>query len=430
MAYSTAAVANVTAFGGRGFGDGDFRRTVFGGIVLGLGSVTAVGAMIGCVTVAAAGIIAALHTSGSNLQVKRPFALGPAALTRLETGALGKTYRGVVGAIELSTVARALVPSTPVPQTKRLALATVPAAPALATPATLSPAPQANVAPHLIAAPHAPVKPSADHTVAALPPPPPPSPPTPLPTPRPQNLASQISAPQLLAPQIAAPQLQAPQISAAQIFAPQIQAAQLQAPRDIARAPSGPAAHAAEPEITASIPPQPAPPAASSVQKLIAPQGAHAELPLLAAVDNRTAIYDIEAHVVYLPSGERMEAHSGLGQWLDDPHHVNIKDRGATPPNVYDLVLRDGLFHGVQAIRLNPVGEYNMYGRDGILAHPYMLGPSGQSFGCVSFKDYEQFLHAFTKGEVARLVVVPHLDGKPPAMARAGHDGASRYAFN
>jgi hypothetical protein len=199
--------------------------------------------------------------------------------------------------------------------------------------------------------------------------------------------------------------------------APQIQAV-------VARAPSSPA----EPEVTASIAPQPAAPG-SPLQKLLAPQATRNPSPLLANVGDRTAIYDIEAHVVYLPNGDRMEAHSGLGQWLDDPHHVNIKDRGATPPNVYDLALRDGLFHGVEAIRLNPVGDNDMYGRDGILAHPYMLGPSGQSFGCVSFRDYEQFLHAFKRGEVDRIVVVPHLDAKP-ATVRASRDGADRFAFN
>ena len=124
----------------------------------------------------------------------------------------------------------------------------------------------------------------------------------------------------------------------------------------------------------------------------------HSASPLLAAVDNHTAVYDIEAHVVYLPNGERMEAHSGLGEWIDDPGHVNAKMHGATPPNVYNLTMREGLFHGVEALRLTPVGgDSSMYGRDGILAHPYMLGPSGQSFGCVSFKDYQAFLRAFKK---------------------------------
>lgn len=126
------------------------------------------------------------------------------------------------------------------------------------------------------------------------------------------------------------------------------------------------------------------------------------------ALGGHTAIYDIEAGVVYLPDGEKLEAHSGLGAMMDDPHYVDKKGRGPTPPNVYDLVLREGSFHGVQAIRLRPVNDDKMFGRDGILAHPYMLGPSGQSFGCVSFKDYPRFLKAFESGKVDRLVVVPY----------------------
>ena len=133
---------------------------------------------------------------------------------------------------------------------------------------------------------------------------------------------------------------------------------------------------------------------------------------LLADADSRTAIYDIEAHTVYLPNGLKLEAHSGLGQRLDDPRHVDEKNRGATPPNVYDLVLREEPFHGVQAIRLNPVDDGRMFGRDGILAHTYMLGSTGQSFGCVSFKNYAEFLKAFLHGEIDRLVVVPHLEAK------------------
>jgi hypothetical protein len=48
-----------------------------------------------------------------------------------------------------------------------------------------------------------------------------------------------------------------------------------------------------------------------------------------------------------------------------------------------------------------------------------MLGPSGQSFGCVSFKNYSQFLQAFEHGDVDRLVVVAHLhpnDGQQYAV--------------
>ena len=106
------------------------------------------------------------------------------------------------------------------------------------------------------------------------------------------------------------------------------------------------------------------------------------------------------------------------------------KNRGPTPPNVYDLTLREHLFHGVRAIRVNPVDEDKMYGRDGMLAHTYMLGATGQSFGCVSFKNYKAFLQAYLKGEVNRLMVVPHLDGKPSQVARSARGHGERYAFN
>jgi hypothetical protein len=74
--------------------------------------------------------------------------------------------------------------------------------------------------------------------------------------------------------------------------------------------------------------------------------------------------------------------------------------------------MREQLFHGVRAIRLTPVDEGKMHGRDGMLAHTYMLGPNGQSNGCVSFKNYNAFLQAFLDGEVNRMVVVPRLDAK------------------
>ena len=135
--------------------------------------------------------------------------------------------------------------------------------------------------------------------------------------------------------------------------------------------------------------------------------------------DNRAAVYDISARTVYLPNGEKLEAHSGLGDKIDDPQYVHVRMRGPTPPNVYDLTLREKLFHGVRAIRLNPVDDGKMFGRDGILAHSYMLGSNGQSNGCVSFKNYQKFLQAFLSGEVDRLVVVPNLGSEPSRIARA-----------
>jgi hypothetical protein len=141
----------------------------------------------------------------------------------------------------------------------------------------------------------------------------------------------------------------------------------------------------------------------------------------LAGLDRRVAIYDISAHTVYLPDGRKLEAHSGLGSRIDDPRSVNLRGRGATPPNVYDLTLREHAFHGVRALRLTPVGEGKMFGRDGILAHSYMLGRSGQSNGCVVFSNYPAFLNAYLTGEVERLVVVDHLPSDPVRKVAARH---------
>jgi len=126
--------------------------------------------------------------------------------------------------------------------------------------------------------------------------------------------------------------------------------------------------------------------------------------------DRYTAVYDISAKTVYLPNGRKLEAHSGLGSRLDDPRFVHERMRGATPPHLYDLTWREKLFHGVRAIRLTPVGgNGSIYGRTGLLAQTYMLGPNGDSNGCVSFKDYNAFTKAFESGQIKRLAVVAKL---------------------
>jgi hypothetical protein len=137
----------------------------------------------------------------------------------------------------------------------------------------------------------------------------------------------------------------------------------------------------------------------------------------------RTAVYDISARTVYMPNGERLEAHSGIGKMMDDPKFVHVRMRGATPPNTYTLKLRESLFHGVQAIRMTPVNEKQMFGRDGILAHSYLLGSTGQSHGCVAFKDYARFLRAFQRGHVKRMIVVPSLP-QPPNFAQRGRNAS------
>ena len=130
-----------------------------------------------------------------------------------------------------------------------------------------------------------------------------------------------------------------------------------------------------------------------------------------APYDRSTAVYDISAHTVYLPDGTKLEAHSGLGSELDDPSSARIRMRGVTPPHIYELKPREALFHGVPALRLNPIGgEEAIYGRSGLLAHTFMLGPNGDSNGCVSFRDYNAFLNAYRNQGIKRLAVVAKVE--------------------
>jgi hypothetical protein len=156
-------------------------------------------------------------------------------------------------------------------------------------------------------------------------------------------------------------------------------------------------------------------PAANAATKDAAPKDGP-----LAGIDlTRTAVYNIAGRVVYLPNGQRLEAHSGLGEHMDAIRSVNLRSLGPTPPGLYNLTMRESRFHGIDAIRLNPVEDTRMYGRAGILAHPYMLGPNGQSNGCVSLKDYDAFLAAFRRGEFNRIMVVERLDGVMPGGSTA-----------
>ncbi len=125
--------------------------------------------------------------------------------------------------------------------------------------------------------------------------------------------------------------------------------------------------------------------------------------------DRQTAVYDITGKMLYLPSGIGLEAHSGMGGLRDDPDHVSQRMLGATPPATYELKPREKLFHGVRALRMTPI-EGSALGRVGLLTHPYMLGPDGDSNGCVSIKNYDRFLKAYDDGEIAKLAVVTSLD--------------------
>lgn len=126
------------------------------------------------------------------------------------------------------------------------------------------------------------------------------------------------------------------------------------------------------------------------------------------------AIYDISAHTVYMPDGTRFEAHSGLGQYRDNPKYKSLKTKGPTPPNTYKLSMRESPFHGVPALRMTPQYPDKMYGRNGILTHTYLRRRPGDSAGCVAFKDYYKFLKYYKRGEIHTMIVVESLGNDAP----------------
>jgi hypothetical protein len=181
-----------------------------------------------------------------------------------------------------------------------------------------------------------------------------------------------------------------------------------------AAGPEAPAQEQDAPEL-ASLPPQtPEPGYFNFFRKLFADPDEAAQDML--AANPKTAIYDIERRVVYLPNGDKLEAHSGFGKYMDDPTSVDRKNLGVTPPNVYAVSFREKPFHGVRALRLTPVGKGKMYGRDGMLAHSFLLDQAGASNGCVSVKEYDKLLQAYENGAFERFIVVPRIDETAPSL--------------
>jgi hypothetical protein len=128
----------------------------------------------------------------------------------------------------------------------------------------------------------------------------------------------------------------------------------------------------------------------------------------------KVAVYDISAAVVHMPDGTKLEAHSGIGNMADNPRYVHVKMKGPTPPNTYKLSMREKRFHGVEAVRMTPIGSQTMHGRDGMLAHSYLLrGGREESHGCVAFANYPKFLKAFKQGKVTHMIVVPSMSQLP-----------------
>jgi len=398
MTDATATLYDVTSFDGRVFPLGDNRRVICG-VVIGLGTVAAASALATFVTVAAAWILSAALSTNPYTHARA--SSGPGKI------ALAKNYLTPASGADVFGPTRVSTGPADAPDVTfeaKWAHATA-SAPASAVPQRAAPLESANNAPspppHPLEVPHSQAKPEivhapdSTHVAKLTPAAAPDSPPT-----------STLPLQSKLTPEWA---------NSVPLPRPH------PATYEIASSPVGQAA----PQVAAATPPP-----ASASEKSVTPQQDHNKSLSLPGPDSRTAVYDIAAHTVYLPNGNRLEAHSGLGNKLDDPRYVNVKNRGPTPPNVYDLALREQLFHGVRAIRLNPVGDDNMFGRDGMLAHSYMLGPNGQSNGCVSFRDYPAFLRTVLRGEVDRLVVVPNLGTEPSRTARARRGHARQYASN
>ena len=135
--------------------------------------------------------------------------------------------------------------------------------------------------------------------------------------------------------------------------------------------------------------------------------------------DGATAVYDLKAHAVYLPNGTVFEAHSGMGNLRDDPDHVDVRMLGATPPAVYSLKPREREFHGVAALRMTVADGTDINGRSGLLVHSFMLGPGGDSNGCISVKDYDRFLKAYNDGQFNHIAVVSSLKQVAETLAAA-----------
>jgi Tlde1 domain len=385
MTCTSAVYSDVAAFGGRAVAFGDYRRRILSSIAVALAAVATVAALIGSVTVAASWMIAASLATHPNLQARVP--------TVLRSAALVAPYRRLAGAANVAASGRGLIDFANAPHPRHMAELTPAPKPTIASPLQLTP-------PVAVSAPlYAPRLPPRRPTVLASR--------VPLPPHRPHLARQAIArAPTAPATPTALPAPVVPKLAATTPEPPK------PAVPKIAVAPTPPPKPEA-PKVAVAAPEPPKPARDDS-----------------ASTPSRTAVYDIAAHTVYLPNGEKLEAHSGLGHRRDNPRYASKKNRGPTPPNVYDLTLREHLFHGVRAIRLNPVDEDKMFGRDGMLAHTYMLGPTGQSYGCVSFKNYKAFLQAYLKGEIDRMVVVPHLDGKPSQVAHAARAHGKRYAFN
>ena len=421
MPSRAATLPHVTAYNARSYGARDYRRAVFGGAVLGLGSAGAIAVMAGTVAVAAAWMVSGSLARNPEFRARAPFALDTPLLSipprRLVDPA--NSYESTLASANPGYVPQSIQQAEANPASS--------ASPSTPIPAATSQLPKQTT--ELGNVPLPAPRPLRLAQVRSEPQIAPASVLTALPVPRPLHVAEVRNEPAIAPAPVLGARPATLEAHGARTEASAVrqtsQPLGIEEQKQIAALAFAPPA---SPETTGSIAAvNPSPVKAAAKPAL--PRLAYNNPETVPGRDNKVAIYDIIAHTVYMPDGERLEAHSGLGRMMDDPHYASAKGRGPTPPNTYDLTLRSGIFHGVQAIRLNPVTDSKMYGRDGILAHTFMLGPSGQSFGCVSFRHYSEFLRAFQRGEVNRMIVVTHLQSPPPGV-RADRDSGKGYAFD
>jgi hypothetical protein len=112
-----------------------------------------------------------------------------------------------------------------------------------------------------------------------------------------------------------------------------------------------------------------------------------------------------------------------MGAFRDDPDHVDVRMQGATPPAVYSLKPREREFHGVAALRMTVADGTDINGRSGLLVHSFMLGPNGDSNGCISVKEFDRFRRAYDDGQFTHIAVVNSLKQVAETLAAQADPG-------
>ena len=301
MTSRSAALRNVGAYNARALDTGDLRRALFNSAALCLGAVSAAGVVAASATAIATWLVSG--SLGNSHSLQAPITLGAAAIAMPVSSAARPAEASE--ATGSPSLAPALVP------------AAVPAPAAVPTPVQ-KPVPTLAHSVHTIkftrGAELAVSAPLLTHTIRtveftreaeAVP--------VAAPVPAPHRVAERANRMPLPAQRPAPPP-------------------QMQARAEAAHHPGG---HAAL-EVVASLGPALPAPDPNKTVTPHNPQLANINPTAIPGSDSHTAVYDIVAHTVYLPNGERLEAHSGLGRRLDDPRYIRDKARGPTPPNVYD----------------------------------------------------------------------------------------------